>query len=214
MGSVFWVSLFFTILALIPVSSGLNKSDGKRLWLLLRSPEQALSWMALLALQSEEKKGLRPREWDPDLVARLMGIDEEASEYGFSQLMLFYRRIDEGDESAALLYLENALAGSKRGGKAFQHVVFLEAACASASIRKCSAQARTWSKRACELRKPESLDVVEAGIAMCEGRYGEAAQRWESALRRVERTRLDSGLVRFAKEKWAEYEVVCRAACG
>ncbi len=183
-GSLFWVSLFFTVLTLIPFSSGLNKSDGKRLWVLWRSPEQARSWVALLALQTEEARGLRPREWHPNLVEQLMRIEAEAGEYGYSQLMLFYRRLDEGDESAALEHLENALAGSKRGGKAFQHVVFLEAACASASIRKRSDQARTWSKRACEMRRPESLDVVEAGIAMCEGRYARrrtVGKRRESA---------------------------------
>src|SRR3954452_13443374 len=96
--------------------------------------------------------------------------------------------------------------------RAVSHALFLEAALASANIRKQAAQARNWRQRACKLRKPESLDTVEAGIAMCEGRYEEALRLWQAARARVVLRRLDSGLIRFAKQKWAEYESFCRAA--
>ncbi len=65
-GSLFWLALFTLIISSVPFSSGLNKSDGARLWLLLRRPDQARSWIALLALHTEEAKGLRPREWNPE----------------------------------------------------------------------------------------------------------------------------------------------------
>jgi hypothetical protein len=110
------------------------------------------------------------------------------------------------------MHLENALARSAHAGKPLRCALFLEAACASANLRKQAAQARRWRQRACKLRKPESLDVVEAGIAMCEKRYEEAVRHWEAARAHVVRRRLDSGLIRFAKEKWAEYESICRAA--
>jgi hypothetical protein len=126
------------------------------------------------------------------------------------RLRVSWLRIDEGAEAAALEHLENALAGSVRADKAFRHTLFLEAASASAAIRKQPAQARTWRQRACKLRKPDSLDVVDARIAMCEGRYQEAAQLWEAARARLDRRRLDSGLIRLAKEKWAEQEAACR----
>ena len=115
-------------------------------------------------------------------------------------------------EDDALRHLENALAKSARLGKIVRHALFLEAASASAMVRRGAAQARIWRDRACKLRKPESLHVVEAAIAMCEDRYEEAAKHWEAAGARAARRKLDSGLARFAKEKWAEYEAACRAA--
>jgi hypothetical protein len=168
--------------------------------------------MAILALQTEEAKGLRPHEWDPQLFEQILRVDPSACEYLYCQLMAFYRRADEGMEEAALEHLENVLAKSARVGRALRHSLFLEAASATACIRKQPAHARVWRERACKLRKPESLDAVEAGIAMCEQRYEEALRRWEAAHAHMVRRRLDSGLVRFAKSKWAEYEGACRTA--
>lgn len=213
-GTLFWVGLFTLLSSATPFSAGLTRSDGARLLLLFRHPERALSWMALLALQTEEAKGTRPREWDSELVMHALSVEPEALEYPYCQLMAYYRRLDEGAESTALQHLENALARSARTGRNVRHVLFLEAASANANIRKQVPQARDWCRRATKLRKPKSLDVVEAGIAMCEGRYGEALQFWEAARANVARRKLDSGLIRFAKEKWADYESVCRAAAN
>jgi hypothetical protein len=190
----------------------LNRSDGARLWFLLRHPERTHSWIAILALQSEEARGLRPHEWDRDVFERALLIDAAAREYPYCQLMAFYRNLDEGAESSGLEHLESALAASAGSGKQFRHYLFLEAASASALIRKRAGQARTWRERARRLGKPESLDVVDAGIAMCDGRYEKALRHWRSARARVDRRKLDSGLIRFAKEKWAEYESICGAA--
>ena len=211
-GTLFWVALFTGIISAVPFSSGLSRSDGARLLLLLCHPERALSWMALLALQTEEAKGLRPREWDPELVRHALAVETGANEYPYCQLMAYYRRLDEGEESTALEHLENALARSVVAGKLVRQLLFLEAASANANIRKQVPQARDWCRRARKLRKAKSLDVIEAGIAMCEGRYGEALKFWGAARAKVARRKLDSGIVRFANEKWAEYEAVCRTA--
>ncbi|HMJ60827.1 MAG TPA: hypothetical protein VK493_03650, partial [Bryobacteraceae bacterium] len=202
------------VVSLLPFSAGLNKSDGMLLRMLTRYPERSHAWMALVALQTEEARGLRPREWDPRLVARMLAVELRASEYACCQLMAYYRCVDEGPAAAALQHLENALAASACSGTAVRHALFLEAASASAGISKRAGQARTWLERASRLRKPDSLDVVEAGIAMCEGRYQEAARHWEAARARVLRRRLDSGLIRVALEKWAEQEAVCRLHSG
>jgi len=208
-GTLFWASTFLLILAGIPFSSGLNKSDGARLWQLIHHPEEARRWVSVLALQSEEAQGLRPREWNSMLFNQILEVGPFASEYLYCQLLAFYRKLDEGREVDALEHLEKVLAASARGGKALRQAFFLEAASASGMVRKNPTQARTWLERACKLGKPESTDAVEASIAMCEGRYEEAASYWKSARERVTRRKLDSGLSRFAKEKWATYEAAC-----
>jgi len=204
--------LFTALFSVFPFAVGLYKSDGALLRMLIRHPDQTASWMAMLELQTAEAKGLRPREWDAGVFGQMLTVKAAASEYPYCQLMAFYRRLDEQSEPAALEHLENVLATSARSGKPFRHAAFLEAASSSAIIRKQAGQARTWRDRACKLRRPDSLDVIEAGIAMCEMRYEEAARYWEVARARVAQRRLDSGLIRFAKEKWAEYETACRAS--
>jgi len=195
-GSLFWVPLLTVLLAVIPMTAGLNKSDSARLWQLIRYPERARAWIALLAIQSEDANGVRPRDWSPETFQQMMQADAFGGEFLSCQFLAYYRCLDEGAETRALDHLENALAKSGRAEIALRHAPFLEAASASAMIRKQAAQARTWCERACKLREPVSLEVINAGIAMCEERYPDAVQHWEAAQDFVDRRRLDSGLVR------------------
>jgi hypothetical protein len=82
--------------------------------MLIRHPERSRAWMALIALQTEEARGLRPREWAPRLIEYILAVDIRASDYVRCQLMAYYLRVDEGREVVALEHLENALAGSAR----------------------------------------------------------------------------------------------------
>ena len=133
-GTLCWTSLFILIIAAVPFSAGLNKSDSARLWQLIRHPQRARSWMALLAIQAQDAGGLRPREWNLQQFEEMLLVDSSAREYLYCQLMAFYRRLDEGSDAVALAHLENALARSAQSGKEWRHVLFLEAASASASI--------------------------------------------------------------------------------
>ncbi|MBV8834759.1 MAG: hypothetical protein JO108_36665 [Acidobacteriaceae bacterium] len=214
LGSLFWVALFILVCCIVPFSSGLTKSDGARLWLLFRHPERARAWIALLEIQTEETNGIRPRDWDAQLFDVAVSVGPEAPEYPHCRLFAFYRHLDQGDQAAALTEMEKALSRSAAAGRPFRHVLFLEAASASAMIRKRPRAARTWRLRACRLRRPDSLDAVKAAMAMCEGRYEDAANYWAAALERAVWRKLDSGLIRFAREKWAEYEAECRAAAS
>ncbi len=74
-GTLFWIALFTLLISALPFSSGLNKSDGARLWSLLRYPDRARSWIALLAVQTQEAQGLLPREWDRQLFDQMLAVD-------------------------------------------------------------------------------------------------------------------------------------------
>ncbi len=212
-GCICWVSLFIAIVSVLPYSSGSQKSDGALLKILMWHPDQTSAWTALLDISTEETNGARPREWNAEVFERTLQVERSLSEYPRCQLMAYYRRHDEGLEAVALQHLENVLATSARGGKAWRHFVFLEAAYTSAEICQRASQARTWLDRARKLRKPEpeSLHAVQARIAMCEGQYEQAARHWGAAIERITMRRADSGLARFAKEKWTEHQTVCTA---
>ncbi len=213
-GSLFWTSLSLAVISAIPFSSGLNKSDGARIWQLVRHPARTRSWIALLEIQTQEANGLRPCDWDSKSFNEVLTADVSASEYLPCQLFAFYRRLDEGSDDVALQHLESLLAASARAGKPVRHILFLEAALASATIRKQATQAREWLERARNIQKPKSLHAVEAAIAICEGRYEDAARHWQAARERIVRLRLDSGLTRSALEGWAKQESICRASRG
>ena len=209
--TLFWMALL-SMSSLIPASAGVNKSDGARLWELLRHPERSQSWIALIAMNSEEKRGVRPRDWDPELVERVQATDPAAKEYAFTELLMFYRQLDQGDEAAATGHLENALSASSQCGKLVRYCCYLEAAAASASIRKNAGNARIWFERALKVRKPLMTDSTEAAIAICEERYEDALRHIDAARRFVSRRRLDSGLVRVGLDMLEQREADCRLA--
>jgi hypothetical protein len=209
-GTLFWTALLTTVCSIVPVSRGLNKSDGARLWILMRRPDQCRPWMALWALQTEETRGVRPRDWDAELVKQTLKADPSSGEYPYIQLLAFYRCTDEKQEQVALDHLEHALARSASG--VLRQCIFLEAASASALSRGNVSQARTWMERAGKVKEPVSTDSVEAVIAIREARYDDALRFLTAARGRIERRKLDSGLARFAKEKLAEYEQMCKSA--
>jgi hypothetical protein len=210
--TLFWIAVLTTVGPLVPVSSGLSKSDGARLWILMRRPDRARPWMALLALQTEETRGVLPRNWDSELVRQMLEADSSSGEYSYIQLLAFYRSTDEKKEQVALEHLENALARSANCSKVLRQCIFLEAAFSSALSRGNVSQARTWLERTGEVKEPVSTDGVEAAIAIREERYDDALRFLAAALARIERRRLDSGLARFAKEKLAEFELMCESS--
>jgi hypothetical protein len=210
-GTVCWASLLIGVASALPFSSSLRRSDGAWIWQLLRHPEQTHRLKALLAIQSDDTNGIRPRDWRRELFSQLLAVAPTAPEYTRCQLLAFYRLLDEGDEIAALQYLENALGKSGKADKELRSALFREAACACARIKNEPGKARAWRERALPLsrNRRETLQAVDACIAMSEGRFEEALQLWQSVRDRILRRKLDSGLVRFALDKWAEFGSAC-----
>jgi hypothetical protein len=93
-GSLFWVSLFTLLLAVIPITAGLNKSDSARLWQLLQHPERARAWIAILMIQTEEVDGLRPRDWSPETFQQMMQADAFGGEFLSCQFLAYYRFLE------------------------------------------------------------------------------------------------------------------------
>jgi len=211
-GTLFWGATL-PLTSLIPYSGGGIKSDAALVWQLLRHPEQSRCWIALLALQTEETHGTLPRDWDPNLMQDALTVEESEPHYTYAQLLAFYRNTDQHDTPAALQHLENALAAASRtGNKGLRMACCLEAAAASAREMNHADRARVWLDRARKLQKPQSTAGTEAEIAMAEGRYDDAIRHWAAARDFIVKRRLDSGLIRFAKERIAERESECRSA--
>jgi hypothetical protein len=166
--------------------------------------------MALLQVVAQETVGARPRDWDGEAFEEMIAADSSRPESAVRHMFAFYRRLDEGREAEAIGHLERALAASGLCGRVVRQWCFLEACCSSAILRGNTEQARTWLTAARKVRRPESTRGPEAAIAMAEGRYAGAAKLWDEALAFVARRRLDSGLVRFSKERMEFYRGQCQ----
>lgn len=142
----------------------------------------------------------------------MLATDPAAKEYPYTELLMFYRLLDLGNEAAAVGHLENALSASAQGGKLVRHCCFLEAAGASASIRKHACNARIWFERARKVRKPILGASVEALIAIGEERYEDALRYIDATRQFCRRRKLDSGLVRLLMDLLDQREALCRSA--
>ncbi len=210
-GTAFWVSLLLGVLSTIPSSSGVRRNDGAQIWRLLRRPEQARTLRALLAIQTAEARGVRPRDWDGNTFEELLTVDPFAKEYLGCQLFAFYRFLDRGQESAALPFLENALGRCGKASDELRGCLFLESASACARIKNEPEKGRVWRERALPLvrKRRDALQTVDASIAMAEGRYEDSLKLWQEVRERLVGQKKDSGMVRFALEKWAGFEAYC-----
>ena len=168
--------------------------------------------MALVQVMAQETQGVLPRDWDAELFDQMMSYDPESTDAAYRQLLAFHRRIDEGDNDAALDHLEKALAASGSCGRLVRHLCFSEAACSSALLRGNPTAARTWRKLAEKLRRPLIPQNLDAAIAQSEGRWEEAAKSWDTTLAFLTARKFDSGMVRAAKRRIEEFRQQCLEA--
>ncbi len=210
-GSFFWASCV-GLFSLIPFSAGLQKSDAARVLMLLKDPQSARAWMAAVAVQAENARGLLPHEWDALLVEQMLAASQKGGESVFRELMAYFRALDLNDEVSAFAHLELTLAASAKAGKAVRQALYFEAAETTALLKHNAANARVWRDRALKLRKPESGACVDGAIAIAEGRFEDALREIEKARAFLVKRKLDSGLARFAHQRLNERERECRAA--
>ncbi len=149
--------------------------------MLLKHPDQAMAWMAAVAIQAENIKGIHPRDWDPDMFARMMSAPQPGGGRIFPELMAYLRNLEEGDQPSACLHLENAIGASAKAGKVVQQTLSFEAAEVNAMLKHNAANARVWLARALKLRKPESSACAESAVAIAEGRYEDALTKIDAA---------------------------------
>ena len=164
--------------------------------------------MAVVMVQAQDANGVRPRDWDADLVRQILAGPPTDNEQPWRQLLASLRCSDEG----CLQHLETALASSASCGKAVRQALFLTAACDCARVRGDAARARAWRERALKLRKPESASSTDAAIAMCEGRYEDALRDNAAARAWLAKRKVDSGIARMAREQLDRMERDCLTA--
>ena len=184
------ISVILGALNLLPLRSGDQLADGRRIFsLLVRNRESGLILGATLMLV-EGLSSRRPRDWDPALLA----IMERSPDEVFARLCLYEAAIDRGEIEAAGRHLDAAVALRSVKWTAEDAILFTEAAYYAARHRGDARAARAM------LGLADGGDVVdflraraEAAVLCAEGRGLEGRQRAVAGLAALARARRKDG---------------------
>jgi hypothetical protein len=180
------MSLILGLLNLLPLRSGEQLADGRRIFSLLLRNRECGHILAATLMLGEALSGRRPREWDPGLLA----VMERSPNDVFARLCLYEAAIDRAEIEEAGRHLDAAVALRKEKWTAADAILFLEAAYYAARHRSDARAARAL------LGLAQGGGVVdymraraEAAVLCAEGRALAGRQRAVAGLVALERVR-------------------------
>lgn len=180
------MSLILGVFNLLPIRSGEQLADGRRIFSLLVRNRESGHILAATLMMGDALSGRRPREWDPSLLA----VMERSPNDVFARLALYEAAIDRGEIRLAGQHLDAAVALRKEKWTSADAILFTEAAYYVARHRGDTRAA--WAF----LGFAQGADVAdymraraEAAVLCAEGRTLEGRQRAVVGLIALERVR-------------------------
>lgn len=184
------ISLVLGVLNFLPLRSGEQLADGRRIFSLLVRNRESGQVLAATLMLVEALSNRRPRDWDPALLA----VMERSPNEVFARLCLYEAAIDRGDIETAGQHIDAAVALRSVKWTAADAILFTEAAYYAARHRGDARAARAL------LGLADGGDVVdylraraEAAVLCAEGRGLEGRQRAVAGLAALERARRKDG---------------------
>jgi hypothetical protein len=180
------VSLILGLLNMLPIRSGEQLADGRRMFSLLLRNRESGQILAATLMMTEALSGRRPRDWDPALLQAMERMPGEV----FARLCLYEAAIDRGEIEEGGRQLDAAVALRKEKWTSADASLFLEAAYYAARHRGDARAARAL------LGLADGGGVVdymraraEAAVLCAEGRALEGRQRAVAGLEALHRVR-------------------------
>ena len=180
------MSMILGALNLLPLRTGDQLADGRRMFSLLLRSRESGHILAATLMFGEALSGTRPREWDPELLAVMRRSPDDV----FARLCLYEAAIDRGETLAAGQHLDAAVALRREKWTSADAILFTEAAYYAARHRADARAARAF------LALADGADVVdylraraEAAVLCAEGRGLEGRQRAVAGLASLDRVR-------------------------
>lgn len=199
------LSLFVFVLSSIPFRSTFH-SDGDRIRMLIKSPNEARRWIAAMALASQQRKGIRPRRWKQTWLHAVCAVRDSSFDEFFGNFLAQIAASDKKDEVAQTKHLERCLELAHLIPGMSRDFIACESSYFSGWTR-CDAQlAQSWLSQM-ENRKPITPLIgirTEIAIACARGNFDAALSLWLKGTEFVEQ--LPSTPVREALvESWSEW---------
>ena len=179
------MSLILGVLNLLPLRTGDQIADGRRLFSLLMRTRESAHILAATLMVGEALSGRRPRDWDPDLLKVMQRAPDEV----FARLCLYEAAIDRGEIEAGGRHLDAAVALRRDKWNGDDAILFTEAAYYIARHRGDARAARALLSLADAGRVVDFLRArAEAAVLCAEGRALEGRQRAVAGLAALERS--------------------------
>jgi hypothetical protein len=151
--------------------------------LLLRAEEGQAQLLAMRALALASVRGVRPRVWDPAIVARLQPELADQQHQVGAHLLAYTAALDDGDLMAAEQLLVSAASLTGPKFSLLQSNIAREAAFLAARIHNDPAAARQWLQRARYPALERGFEQrVEAAVLLAEGQPESALATARAAL--------------------------------
>jgi hypothetical protein len=179
-------SLILGLLNLLPIRSGEQLADGRRMFSLLMHNRESGYILAATLMMTEALSGRRPREWDPALLQAMERMPDEV----FARLCLYEAAIDRGEIELGGRHLDAAVALRKEKWTSADAILFLEAAYYAARHRSDARAARALLGLADGGGVSDYMRArAEAAVLCAEGRALEGRQRAVAGLEALGRVR-------------------------
>jgi Zn-dependent protease len=180
------VCLLIGALNCIPYKSHSVQSDGARLLMLRRRPQEAERWVAVIALDSDLQRGVRPREWDAAAVTLATSSPDQSVDHYTGMLRAYLWAEDRDDYDQAQTYLDHLLASHPQASPYHQAVILAEGAFFYSYHRHNLYLARDCWERLKPLEQQvtrQTLAHTRTTLLAAEGRLDEAREHLQEYLR-------------------------------
>jgi hypothetical protein len=174
MGFFWWtflvVSVVLGVRELLPIRRRVAVSDGRRLWLLLRSPQWSRRWLALLRLSAELREGVLPEALSAEFLADAVAYRDDAPDTVTAHALAYAAAYHQRRDVEAGQHLETCLRYSSWAPPAQREALMSDAAVFQARRRRRADLAQMWLDLLPQRpRLPWLRTRAEAGILEARG---------------------------------------------
>jgi len=189
------MSALIAVVTLIPTSMGGLKSDGLRIYTLLRPGPDAEREAALLSLTIAAIGGVRPADYDEAKLAAATTPDDGSVHVLYGHLSAFHRHADRREWVAAQARLDRVLSGEAElppfmrdlARADYAWLLGVSALAGTGDPGPLAVAARAWLESAGAVAfDPATRHRAEAAVLLAEGRHAEAAAAARAGLVAVE----------------------------
>jgi hypothetical protein len=168
------LSFFVAYVALLPATSNGYSSDGLQIYRYLTKHEQMDGEVALTTVSLASLAGQRPRDADPDLIARALTLPANSSRGALARYVAHVHALDKGDIAWARTLIAEAIDHRQHVQLMSRPAVLLQAAQFAALHDGDAEAARRYLDEAGQgaLLGPEARLFAEAAVLHVEGKPG------------------------------------------
>jgi hypothetical protein len=199
------LSFLIGLISLIPYGRTL-RSDGGRIWMLLNSCDGTRRWIAAAALGSQQRKGIRPRNWKRTWLKTVCSVRDTSIDEISGNVLAYIAASNVKDAPTAAAHLERCLELAPMSPPMTRDFVAREASYFCAWFRGDSALAEHWILQMKRPKLTSPLLQIRTKIALdCACRKSDdAIGGWQKGADFIER--LPATLVKgLLQESWREW---------